>query len=380
MSREQLLAEVQRRGLKIPQQTATPDRNALLAEAHLLAEAQRRGLKVPQKTATPEPLEVQQTDTPTQELPKMGIFNIPSNREEQLASRKKFSDIGNTFLENMRQRRDKIYESLDSGTKGGVKGDQSDIETVGQVFMQSVAGTGLDVLGQAGGELLEGAYRLLPDIVQKKVSGGAKDILDTSVGRAGLKALEKGGDIWEGFKQDNPRAARNVEAIALGVGGSLSVGGKSVIGTTKDVAGKGIAAAESVVKSLPEVVKKLPEIRKGNAILEPEDLKALSNQAYTAAAEAGENFPDAVRGELVESLRKNLPGEETLRKGTNDIQTALELMETRKGQPLTLQGAQQIDEELSQLISKNYKDGLNADGKKLLDIQDDFRTSIEKSD
>ena len=66
-------------------------------------------------------------------------------------------------------------------------------------------------------------------------------------------------------------------------------------------------------------------------------------------------------------------GKETLRKGGNDIENALELMQARKKEVLDLDGAQQIDEELGQLISKNYKDGLNADGKKLLDIQDAFR-------
>lgn len=318
-------------------------------------------------------LDGQPQEQTQQELPKMGIFNIPQNREEQLAARKNFSDIGNTFVDNMRKRGAKLFDIALAGSKE----EQTNIETVGQAFANSVVGTGLDILGQAGGEVLEGAFRTLPKEAQQGISESGEAVLNTRAGQLGLRALEKGGDIWENFKQDNPRAARNIEAIALGVGGSLSVGGKSLIGTTKDVAVRGGQAAKNVAT---DITKKIPEIKAGREILTSEDLKALSSDVYKKATESGEIFPIEVREDLVSALQKNIPGEETLRKGSNDVQTALELMTARRDKPLTLEGAQQIDEELSQLISKNYKDGLNADGKKLLDIQDGFRTSIENSE
>jgi len=256
--------------------------------------------------------------------------------------------------------------------EGGIRKAEAQIRGAGQ-FAAGVT----DVVGEGATALFHAA---MTDKGEEKLSAELQQLAATPVGQAGIEAIQKGGELYSEFKEGNPRVAGLLEA------------GANIIGVLPLL--KGLGAAKSVATTAPEgVIAKAPAAvaqakeratalftKKSKEALQPDDLKTLSADKYKQAAEAGENFPDAVRLNLINSLESKKAGAESLRKGSNDIDNALELMEVRKGEVLTLDGAQQIDEELGQLISKNYRDGLNADGKKLLEIQDKFRSEIQKSE
>ena len=100
------------------------------------------------------------------------------------------------------------------------------------------AGAALDIAGEA---VKSGYETLVPEGVQEGISSAAKKVLSTDIGQYGLKAIQKGGEIWGHFKESYPDAAMALEGIgniaSLGVGGSASkAAGKEAAYTVDDFA------------------------------------------------------------------------------------------------------------------------------------------------
>ena len=100
------------------------------------------------------------------------------------------------------------------------------------------AGAALDIAGEA---VKSGYETLVPEGVQEGISSAAKKVLSTDIGQYGLKAIQKGGEIWGHFKESYPDAAMALEGVgniaSLGVGGSASkAAGKEAAYTVDDFA------------------------------------------------------------------------------------------------------------------------------------------------
>lgn len=94
-------------------------------------------------------------------------------------------------------------------------------QTLGEGLLQATgkvgAGAVLDVLGEGLTSGLELLSDVTPDeiedpIVQGLASAGTA-FLETDLGRDGLKAAQAGFASWNEFRANNPRAARNIEAV-----------------------------------------------------------------------------------------------------------------------------------------------------------------------
>lgn len=166
---------------------------------------------------------------------------------------------------DIRKRADEAFDTLGEAARGEI----TPVESAGRIV-----GQGLAVGGDIVGEGLTSAYRT---VVPEK----AQDVIEQGVGRAaqavGLpKAMEK----YEKFAEANPRAAKNVEAIA-NIGLNLpGVAGTKVVGEAAEVAAKqGVkAAAKSVSK---KAMTKLED--------QYSALVRLSRKAKQAEAEWGKN-------------------------------------------------------------------------------------------
>lgn len=139
-----------------------------------------------------------------------------------------------------------VYESLVK--RGGAVREELGKASVytGKNLPMRLAGQGAGFLADVQGEALKSAYgAVVPESVQGAISTGAKNVLDTKIGQAGLSALQKGMEYYNSFKQSNPEVAKDIEAIAniaslVPVGAAYRAEGKAIgegVNIGKDVTG-----------------------------------------------------------------------------------------------------------------------------------------------
>lgn len=125
------------------------------------------------------------------------------------------------FLQRVKEDIGRRTEKLFKGTTEiSEKGKQQTLpETTLQLFGQ-VAGGILDV-GQEAlvsgfrgiGRIFENTPDFIEDFVKEEFKKAGSTFIESPIGQSALNELKKGIDAWEGFKEEHPRAARNVEAV-----------------------------------------------------------------------------------------------------------------------------------------------------------------------
>ena len=148
MSREQVIAEIERRGLTAPK-----------GNSAVLAEIQRRGLKIPEE-------------------------------EEGFLSRN-----GREFTESQQQR----GRQLANVFTGEGAAEQTLPETLLQVAGTEVGAVG-DIAGQAISETARAGFAALPTEAQQGLSSLGKGFIESSVGKAGIQALQSGAEAFAEFE------------------------------------------------------------------------------------------------------------------------------------------------------------------------------------
>lgn len=137
-------------------------------------------------------------------------------------------------------------DSKERQTQGGQTGGETALQFAGQTV-----GATFDILGVGLTELL----KLTPDKIKETVGTAGQAFLETPAGQAGLQALSSGMETYQSWKEENPRAAANLEAV----GNIASVvpvtrGGKALTqpavtatkGTTKQVARLGTGVSKVI--------------------------------------------------------------------------------------------------------------------------------------
>jgi hypothetical protein len=103
--------------------------------------------------------------------------------------------------------------------------DEGIIQTAGQGagYIGDLVGAGVEKLG-------EGLSYITPDPLENEVLNQLGIFMDQPMMRMAKRALEQGGEVWERFSAENPRAARNISAVTniAGVGIPTRVGGSTV--------------------------------------------------------------------------------------------------------------------------------------------------------
>jgi hypothetical protein len=88
------------------------------------------------------------------------------------------------------------------------EGEQTFAEGVVQIAGKVGVGGFFDLIGQG----LVSGFRSLPDPVEEKLRDGATKVIDSEVGQAGIAALGQGVERYQEWRDENKRAARNLEA------------------------------------------------------------------------------------------------------------------------------------------------------------------------
>ena len=103
--------------------------------------------------------------------------------------------------------------------------DEGILQTVGQGagYIGDIVGAGVEKLG-------EGLSYITPDPLEDEVINQLGIFMDQPMMRMAMRALEQGGEAWESFSAENPRAARNISAVTniTGVGVPTRIGGTTV--------------------------------------------------------------------------------------------------------------------------------------------------------
>jgi hypothetical protein len=182
------------------------------------------------------------------------------------------------------------------------EGKQTLPETALQVVGKGTAGLINDIAGET---LTHGASAITPDFIENPVKKGVGNavayIADSAVGDVAADYAAR----YKDFTVNNPRAARNIEAVG-NIGGVLAattpVNGKSIANTVVDAAGN---AGKVVAKPLAPAIDKLT------------DLKALS-----AAKKTGEISNEALsKGmrKIYDRLRADYPDQAEFERVLNSL-------------------------------------------------------------
>ena len=153
-------------------------------------------------------------------------------------------------------------------------------------------------------------------------------------------------------------------------------------GAALPVVGKVAQGVYSVGKSATRGVKDV--VIPKAPVLSYEEVAAMSSAKYAEADKLG----GILKPEITDKWLKKIQGIQRISPQAQPLQTATEkeifnsideLVSVNKGQPLSLQAAQDIDERLGERISALYKDGLPKKANALSDAQLSLRESIENA-
>lgn len=239
-------------------------------------------------------------------------------------------------------------------TVGHAAGGAADAVTYG-------LGSGLAALaGDKGGPLTDAVNTI--GAGADAVGSGAKAFFLPPTTRQGLDAIGRG---WQSIPPD---ARRTLGATGEIVGTFAPIPG--VGKSAAQIAGKPIAAAGAAMKRPP-----LPTAN---------DVRAMAQTAYKAADDLGGTLSGSFGAGVLNKARaldkqtqagRAFAGETPLTKAITRLEEAI-----GGGKPVSLKAAQEIDEALTSQIDNFVELGrLNKDGKKLLDLQDTFRSAIESA-
>jgi len=245
-----------------------------------------------------------------------------------------------------------------------------------------VVGQGFGAFGDLLGNALISGYRYLPESDAGLGEGAAAlGAIPTGEGQTlkdtALGALQNVMSKYGEFRGENPRLARNLEAVGNIGTALLPAKGVNVVGKTGTAAGKSAKYAKSVLDDI------LPPVNKITA----DQIKANASSFYKVAEQAGGAVSPSSTVKIYDDIVKKISEEgatlpeatkEALRKVADPegvVRQATEVFSTLKGQPLSLEGFQTIDKTLGDLA---YKASTPDDvSRKVLTMQRTLRDTVE---
>jgi len=135
----------------------------------------------------------------------------------QSLEQKKQSRENQNFFERMSDRLGERGEMFVDIAKRDFEDDQTYAESILQVTGKVGLASVFDFMAEGFVSAGRGLSNITPNIIEDPLKSGATKagifLLDSSVGRAALFAAQKGIEAYQGFAQEHPRAAANIEAV-----------------------------------------------------------------------------------------------------------------------------------------------------------------------
>lgn len=253
-------------------------------------------------------------------------------------------------------------------------------QTLPETALQ-LTGQGLGAFGDVLGNAAISGYRALPDVkygIEEGASAlGSIPIGDETLGNRAGSALASLASSYDEFQTENPRAARNLEALYEVGSFALPIKGAETLSKPVKMAGKGIAKAATKARRL------IPKPQKITA----QQLRNKASQFYKVADEVGGTVKPNKVTELVNDIvlkidekGSSLPlkAQEALRKFADPEKTvrkAQDIFENLRDQQLTLEGFQAIDQELGSIAYA--KATPEAASRKIIQMQKQLREMVD---
>jgi len=235
-------------------------------------------------------------------------------------------------VENLKSRGFEIMKTVVDSMSGNITPGERSLRIAGDV-----AGAYFDSLGEGFGALGAGISEVAPDKL-KEITGKALDasktaFLGTELGQAGLQAAFAGVEAYKQFKEQHPRAAKNLES-ATNVGLILAppnIAGAKPTRLSKfgeSVKAKSGAKKESWVKDLvlPEQTKAVKEAETVRTIVSPITQKKSVIPTDREAAMISEvaKVPGIKKPGVINTIQNSInKTREHLTKITNEFETKL---------------------------------------------------------
>jgi hypothetical protein len=211
----------------------------------------------------------------------------------------------------------------------------------------AIAGGAAAGLGEFGGDIYNAAARVAG--YPKAQITTLQDAMDKVLDKIGLR-----------------RPSTGMEGVAETLGGALPFGGVTMAGMGRASADKiaNMAAAADSPKTVQAA-------------------KAVADEYYALAKSSGGELTPQFTNKFVDSIGKLAPqtAEGRVFAGDTPITTLAQRANALRDKPLTLQGVQEIDESLGDMIDKEWDvKGLSKAGRNLLELQSKFRGMIADAD
>ncbi len=246
----------------------------------------------------------------------------------------------------------------------------------GTSAINQAAGTNIPQLGSATQAFSDLLPLPQPQNAQERVVG------DMSRALAGTGGMVKAGQAALNL---TPEAATGIRALGASfaenplVQGVTSVTGTGAGSITKEAGGSPAAQMAATVfgSVAPLAVGQAIKVRASQGIMpNSDDVKAVASQAYETAAAKGGVLKPEYTNKFIDDVEKLLPQTEEgkLFAGDDQFSSVVDRVRLLRDRPLSLLGLQEIDEKISNYISKEYGvGGLSKDGAKIAEIQNALR-------
>lgn len=257
-----------------------------------------------------------------------GVPVEPEAQQEGFLAR-----TGREFTESQRQRGAQLADVF---TGAGAE-EQTIPETLLQVAGTEIGAAG-DIAGQAISETARAGFAALPEEAQQGLEEVGTDFLQSGVGKAGIEALQTGVEAFQAFKEQNPRAGRNLEAGFNVAAFFTPIKGVSAAKVAKKGADVSAEAAGAVVGDVIQNIAVgakaakafTPEVKRGLAARATDQLETASDalksktrQAYKVFEDAGGAVKQEKLATLPDEITKNIaartPLNETLHRKTISV-------------------------------------------------------------
>jgi len=145
---------------------------------------------------------------------RIGRFEVPEGTtpEQAQAFITQTSRPEEGFLTRFTEAQEARGAQLADVFTGEGAAEQTLPETLLQVAGTEIGAAG-DIAGQAIAETARAGFAALPEEAQQGLSKLGTEFLQSSVGQAGIQALQSGTEAFAEFEKNNPRAARNIKSV-----------------------------------------------------------------------------------------------------------------------------------------------------------------------
>lgn len=262
-------------------------------------------------------------------------------------------------------------------------------------------------LGRGGLQLATGATQLGTDVLQtagvpipqeftqalERQAEGLKPTSQTPLANQIAAVLPEAIGIGSGIGTANKvaqaagllgRAAKAATVVGAGAGTGAITGAlqPTAEGESRKENIATYAASGAVAGPIAQGVARLLGPKAAKQIADSEMFKAKASDLYKEAEQLGgilsPQFTDDFLAKAQNLSKQTTAGKLTV--GQDELASLLNRWESLRGQPISLQAAKEIDEGLSEIADKYFKDGkITAEGRKIIEVQSAFRDSIQNA-